>query len=94
MTAAAIMFLQPAVQHIGVHAVLTGQCRDGCTGHLAGRHQLGLELGRVGSMGAPGRITGNSWVFEHGVHDLLRAHDLARLLSIHQDGIAGRLHST
>jgi hypothetical protein len=40
------------------------------------------------------RIFGGGWFFEHGVHDGLRAHDLARLKSSIQDGFAGRLQWT
>jgi len=42
-------------------------------------------------VGASGRILGKVWVFEHGVHDGLRAHDLARCENSIQDGFAGRL---
>ena len=91
MAATALVFLEPAVQHVGVHALLARQCRDGSTGLLACLHQLGLELRRVGPMRAPGRVSGNLCFFEHGVHDLLRAHYLARGAASDQDGFAGRL---
>ena len=42
--------------------------------------------------GTSGRILGEVWVFEHGVHDGLRAHDLARCKRSIQDGLTGRLH--
>ena len=44
-----------------------------------------LDLGR------PTRISGKGGFFEHGVHDGLRAHDLARYENSIQDGLAGRL---
>lgn len=45
-------------------------------------------------MRATGRVSGNLYFFEHGVHDLLRAHDLARGEASDQDGFAGRLPSS
>jgi hypothetical protein len=51
-------------------------------------------LARVGAMGTPGRISGKVWFFEHGVHDGLRAHDLARCEASIQDGFTGRLRWT
>ena len=65
--------------------------RDGSAGQLAGGNQLGFEFGCVGSMGAPGRTSGCLYFFEHGVHDCLCAHDLARSEIAIQNGIAGRL---
>jgi hypothetical protein len=58
--------------------MLPGYGSDGNTGDLAGRYQLSFELGCVGTVDASGRILGKVGVFEHGVHDGLRAHDLAR----------------
>ena len=91
MACALGMFFEPAVQHVGVHPVLPGQRCDGNTGLLARRHQLGLELWRVGPVCAMGRAYRRRRVFEHGVHDGLRAHDLARELAFAQDGFTGRL---
>ena len=85
------MLFEPAVQHIGVHPALPCQGSDGHARLLARRYQLTFELGRVGAVAAPRRVSGNLCFFEHGVHDGLRAHDLARLRRSIQDGIAGRL---
>lgn len=41
------MFPEPAMQHIGVHAMLTCRGGNGCAGLLAGGNQLGLELRAV-----------------------------------------------
>lgn len=71
--------------------MLPGYGSNGCPRALAGRYQFSFELGCVGSVGASGRILGEVWVFEHSVHDGLRAHDLARCESSIQDGFAGRL---
>lgn len=38
------VFLEPAVQHIGVHAVLQGDRGNRGAGLLASRHQFGFEL--------------------------------------------------
>ena len=87
------VFLEPAVQDIGVHALAASQCRYGSTGLLAGGNQMGFEFGTVASVGAPGRTSAYLYFFEHGVHDGLCAHDLAGLEVSIQDGIAGRLPS-
>ena len=62
------MLLEPAVQHVGVHAVLQGYCGNGRVRLLAGHYQFGLELARVGAVGRPIRISRKVWFFEHGVH--------------------------
>ena len=85
------MFLEPAVQHVGVHAMASGYGRDGGCGLLAGRYQFGFELAGIGAVSTPGGISGKVGVFEHDVHDGLRARDLARCQSSIQDGLAGRL---
>ena len=85
------MFFEPAVKHVGIHALASGYGSNGSTRLLAGRHQLGFELACVGPVGTPGRISGKVWFFEHGVHDGLRAHDLARCEASIQDGFTGRL---
>ena len=59
MEATALVFLESAVQHVGVHALLSRQCRDGGSGLLAGSHQLGLELRRLCPMRATGRVSGS-----------------------------------
>lgn len=51
---AARMLFEPAVQDIGVHPVLPGQCCDGYTWLLASSYQFGFELRRVGPVGASG----------------------------------------
>ena len=94
MPATALVFLEPTVQHVGVHPLLPRQCRDEGSRLLAGRHQLGLELRRVNSMGASGRVSRNLCVFEYSVYDLLRAHDLARGMDSDQDGFAGRIRAS
>ena len=76
--AGAGMFLQPAVQYVGVHGVGSGQSCDGCAGFLAGSHQIGLELGCVGAVGTPICVYLGLGVFEHRVHDWLSGHDLVR----------------
>lgn len=76
--AGAGMFLQPAVQYVGVHGVGSGQSCDGCAGFLAGSHQIGLELRCVGAVGAPIWAYLGLGVFEHSVHDWLSGHDLVR----------------
>ena len=52
MAPSAMVLIEPAVQHIGVHAMLVRQCSDGCARLVAGSHQLGLEGGCVSAMGA------------------------------------------
>ncbi len=47
------------------------------------------ECALIGAVAAPGGISGKVEVFEHGVHDGLRARDLARCQSSIQDGLAG-----
>ena len=71
----------------------SGYGGNGSTRLLAGRNQFGFELACVGPVGAPGRISGKVWFFEHGVHDGLRAHDLARYKTSIQGGFTGRLRS-
>jgi hypothetical protein len=85
------MFFEPAVQHVGIHAMAPGYGRNGSAWLLAGRHQFRFELACVGPVGTSGRISGKVWFFEHGVHDGLRAHDLARCEASIQDGFTGRL---
>ena len=85
------MFLEPAVQHVGVHAMLPGYGRNGGSWLLARRHQFSFELAGVGAVGAPDRISGKVGGFEHGVHDGLRERDLARCETSIQDEFTGRL---
>ena len=85
------VFLEPAVQHIGVHAVLQGDRGNRGAGLLASRHQFGLELWGVGAVRTPHRIAGCLRDFEHHVHGRLRAHDLPQADQVIQDGLATRL---
>lgn len=59
MTPTALVLLEPAGQHIGVHSVLPGQSRDRGSRLLARRHQLCLELRLLSPMGASNRMFGN-----------------------------------
>ena len=52
MASTALVFLEPAVQNIGIHAMLPRQCRDGGPRMLARGHQFGFELRRIGPVGA------------------------------------------
>ena len=92
MAATALMLFKPAVQHIGVHAMRERQRYSGRTVLFAGCDQLGFELRRVVAMCSPVRILGALNLLVHGVHDGLRAHDLARLPGVIQDGMPSRLH--
>ena len=82
------------MQHVGVHAVLQGQRRNGCARFLAGGDQLCFELCGVGAVCAPRRVARCLRVFEHRVHGQLRAHDLAQTNHLIQDGLASRLLKT
>ncbi len=85
------MFFEPAVKHVGIHTMVSSYGSNGSTRLLAGRHQLGFELACVGPVGTPGRISVKVWFFEHGVHDELRAHYLARYETSIQGEFTGRL---
>ena len=52
---------------------------------------VSFELSYVGAVGTPDRIASKVGFFEHGVHDGLRAHDLARCESSIQDGFTACL---
>ena len=52
MASIALVFLEPAVQNIGIHSMLPRQCRDGGPRMLARGHQFGFELRRIGPVGA------------------------------------------
>ena len=93
MATFALVLFEPAVQHIGVHAVLPSQGRNGRAWNLAGGNQFCFELCRIGSVGESLCASRNLCFLGHGVHDLLRAHDLARLPPKAQDGLTGRLRS-
>jgi hypothetical protein len=66
--------LAPAVQQVGIHAMLQSHRSDRCTGILAHGRQLGLELRGVGAVRAAMRISRGLRVFEHRVHVQFRAH--------------------
>ena len=53
-----VVLLAPSVQHVGIHAVLQGQCGNRGPGALAGRDQIGFELGAVCTVRASRRVTG------------------------------------
>ena len=88
------VFLAPAVQHVGIHAMLERQCCDGGTRLHARGHQLDLELRGVGAVRTAYCIARGLRVFEHRVHGKLRAHDLAQAANQVQDGLAGRIHQS
>lgn len=81
------------MQHIGVHRIGAGHRGNRCARNSAGSDKFGLEFAGVGPVRTSGRIPGSLRIFEHRVHDWLRAHDLARSRSTIQDGFAGRIRS-
>lgn len=62
------MILEPAVQHVGVHAMLEGQGGNRGAGLLACGQQFGLELRAIGTARARHRVARGLRVFEHRVH--------------------------
>ena len=52
MASTALVFFEPAVKNIGIHAMLPRKCRDGGPRMLARGHQFGFELRRIGPVGA------------------------------------------
>lgn len=86
--AALSVFLEPAMQNAGVHAVQQGLSRDRSARLLAGCHQFGFELRGVGAGCATHRITRGLRFYEHSVHARLRVHDLAQSPRPLQDGVA------
>ena len=62
------MLLEPAMQHIGIHAMFTRRGGNRCAGLLARRDQFSLELWRIGAARARHRITRGVRIFEHRVH--------------------------
>lgn len=88
------MLLEPAMQHVGIHAMFTRRGGNRCAGLLACGDQFSLEWRAVdpaSAWGAGARI-GN--LLRPGVHDGLRGHDGACNCSIGVDGLAGRIPST
>ena len=67
--ASMVVFLKPAVQHVGIHAMVQGQCGNRGAGALTGSDQIGFELGTVCAVRASRRVTGQLRIFEHGVHE-------------------------
>ena len=59
MTPVVRVFLEPAMQDIGVHTLAAGQCRDRCTRLLTCGYQLGFEFCGVGSVGVLSGTLGN-----------------------------------
>ena len=66
--AAQLIFFEPAVQNIGIHAVLQSQSSNGGTRAQASCHEVNFELGAVGAVRAPQRLKRSERVFEHRVH--------------------------
>ena len=62
------MLLEPAMQHIGIHAVFTRRGGNRCAGLLARGDQFSLELWRIGAARARHRITRGVRIVEHRVH--------------------------
>ena len=62
------VLLEPAMQHIGIHAMFTRRGGNRCAGLQARGDQLGLELWRIGAARARHRITRGLRIFEHRVH--------------------------
>ncbi len=58
---------------------------------LTGSYDLRFERRAIRTMAAPGRKNWRFRIFEHGVHDLLRAHYLQRLRPSQQGDFPGRL---
>ena len=87
------MLLEPAMQHIGIHAMFTRRGGNRRAGLLARGDQFSFELRTVdpASAGDTGARIGN--LLRHGVHDGLRGHDGARNVSFGVDGLAGRIQS-
>ena len=85
------MLLEPAMQHIGIHAMFTRRGGNRCAGLLARGDQFNLELRAVdpARAGDTGARMGN--LLRHGVHDGLRGHDGACNCSFGVDGLAGRI---
>lgn len=54
VAATVFMFLEPAVQYVGIHQVLSGQRSNGNPGLLARGHQFRFEFWRAGPVGASG----------------------------------------
>ena len=85
------VLLEPAMQHVGIHAMFTRRGGNGCPGLLACGDQFSLELRAVdpASAGDTGARIGN--LLRHGVHDGLRGRDGACKSSFGVDGLAGRI---
>ena len=88
------VLLEPAMQHVGIHAMFTRRGGNRCAGLLACGDQFSLELRAVdpASAGDAGARIGN--LLRHGVHDGLRGHDGACNCSSRVDGLAGRILSS
>lgn len=85
------MLLEPAMQHIGIHAMFTRRGGNRCTWLQACGDQLGLELRAVDPTRARDGIARWGSLLRHGVHDDLRGHDGAWKSSVRVDGITGRI---
>ena len=62
------LLLEPAMQHIGIHAMFTRRGGDRCAGLQARGDQFDLELWRIGAARARHRIARGLRIFEHRVH--------------------------
>lgn len=62
------MLLEPAMQHIGIHAMFTRRGGNRCARLQARGDQFSLELWCIGAARARHRITRGLSVFEHRVH--------------------------
>lgn len=86
------MLLEPAMQHVGIHAVFTRRGGNRCADLLARGDQFSLELRAVDPARAGDRVARIGNLLRHGVHDGLRGHDGACNSSFAVDGLAGRIH--
>ena len=60
MVSAVRVFLEPAVQDVGIHPLAASQSSYGSAGLLAGGNQLGFEFGCVGSVVHRAKLPGIS----------------------------------
>ena len=82
---------EPAMQHIGIHAMFARRGGNRCAALLARGDQFNLELRAVDPARAGDRVARMGDLLRHGVHDGLRGHDDACNCSFEVDGLAGRI---
>ena len=63
------MLLEPAMQHVGIHAMFTRRGGNRCAGLLARGDQFSLELRAVDAALAQARVVRIGSFLRHGVHD-------------------------